>query len=528
MQQMRYRSKAGYKKTESFFSAICKKSIKKIAVAVLFATLVFPGYTNDRLQEFVMNYVSRNNKTIENDIAYILRGKTGINLNKQAVIIQLNELAETIVEQPDFSDTNTLENTKTQNSDNSQEASDDTYDSSLEDTYGYSAETSNENLQNYIYTLPYLTEEAVLVTRVGEDIAITKEINEGNSNRIYASFENDTVFRRWLHESHFENINNDSDNIADALELILDRKADFTILPYRMATNIINGAMLTTKLTTSRALFPIEYRFPVDIDDLKSFTKLNDELFKLEHDGTLINLHQRKGLKTTLVIEQESRLFKPILLTMLFLVICSFSIIYFILNLLSYRKEIYQNYDKKPKDYREDFSSISPVERLSIISEKNSAISVKITENSITDPYSGFFNTQYLRHKINDSFVQYAKNGSPFSIAMINATNRFDSLETMIQVMKKEISRLPLRTAIDNTHNTDEDIHFPIAEKNSSDKKVIAAHNGFGLFYILFPDKNQDEALHIIGERNCRFQNFSLLEYNGQDQYEFLGGLSLW
>jgi len=511
MQQIRYRSKAFYEKTESIFSAICKKSIKRIAVAVLFVTLVFPAYTNDRLQAFVMNYMSRNNETVTNDIAYILRGKTGINLNKQAVIVQLNELAETIVEQPDFSSTNTKKGIDTQDSDNWQEQ-----------------EPSKENLQNYIYTLPYLTEEAVLVTRIGEDIDITKEINEGNSNRIYAGYQYDTVFRSWLHDSHFENINNDSDNIADALELILDGKADFTILPYRMATNIINGTMLTPRLTTSRSLFPIEYRFPVDINDLKSFTKLNDELFKLEHDGTLINLHQRKGLKTTLVIEQESRLFKPILFTMLLLVICILVITYFVINLLSYRKEIYKNTDKKQKDYSEGFSSTSPVERLSVISEINSAVSVKIAENAITDPYSGFFNTQYLRQKINDSFVQYAKNGSPFCIALINATNRYDSLEKMIQVMKKEISRLPLFTVADNVPNANEDIHSTNTEKNISDKKVIAAHNGFGLFYILFPDKNQDEALRVIGEKNCRFQNFSLLEYNGQDQYEFLGGLSLW
>ena len=369
----------------------------------------------------------------------------------------------------------------------------------------------------------------MLVTRIGEDIKITKEINEGNTNKIYAGYKNDSVFRSWLYESHFENINEDSDNIAEALELILDGKADFTILPHHMATTIINGSMLSPRLTTSRTLFPVEYRFPVDIDDLEAFTKLNDTLFKLKYDGTLVNIYYKKGLKPTIVIEQESKLFKPAILNILLLLICSLGITYFIRNLSAYRKEKHKNDNQKHKDDTEEFSFISPAERLSLLSEKNTVISEQIAANENTDPYSGFYNTQYLRQKINDSFIQYAKNGSPFCIALINTSNRFESLEQTMRTMKKEISRLPITTFSDEKNTQEPNTHHATAEKNKkdSDINIIAAHNGFRLFYILFQDMNQDSALRIIGEKNCRFQNFSLLEYTGQDQYEFLGGLSL-
>ena len=486
---------------------------KKIAAAVLFLIILSSAYTNDRLQSFVKKYMSQNNESVASAVAAILEERTGIKIEREAMIVQLAEFCETIIyREPDKLNLNAPE---------AADVKDDyeTNDTEQDDVKSIDskASTIDENSpDNYIYTLPYLTDDAVLVTRLGEDITITKEINEGNSDKIYAGYPGDNIFRTWLSESHFNNIEEVSTNIADALELVLDNEADFTILPYHVATAIITNTMLSPRLTMSRTLFPIEYRFPILKDDIESFSKLNDELYKMEHDGTLVDIYYKNGIRPNIVIEQESKLLKPIILNVLLLFLCTLGIIYFTKYFSLYTKEKHKNDEKRYNEENDEFATITPAEKLSFLTEKNTIISEKIAENENTDPYSGFYNTQYLHQRINECFIQYAKNGRPFCIVLINATYRKEPFEQILKTMREEISNLffDLGTDFDSTGTV-----IP--------NDIIAAHNGFGLFYILFPNATQDEALHAINRKNCRFQNFTLQEYKGQDQYEFLGGLSL-
>ena len=366
-------------------------------------------------------------------------------------------------------------------------------------------EEETDKTKEYTYTLPYLTDNTVLITRKGEDIDITKEINTGNNSRIYAGYKNDCIFRNWLADSNFYKINYDSITLADALEFILERKADFTILPYHMAQTIILEAGLTDQLTLSHTLFPIEYRIPVDIDDIETLVKLNDELLKLDEEGILTDIYFKKGIKSNAVIEQESRILKPAILSVLLISFCVLSFIYFIKYYIIYKKSKTQISENNEEDDTIEASTLTLNDKISFLTNRNSSISAKITENKNTDPYSGFYNTQYINNMINDCFVLYAKKGIPFSIAVIDTSIRNGSSAETVGSIKEEISKF-------------------LKEAGSD---IIAAYNGFGVFYILFPNARQDDALRTINKADCHFKNFALTEYKGQDQYEFLGGLSL-
>lgn len=438
------------------------QTVRKIAIILLLAALVLPLNANYRLQQLVAEYSSLNNETASNEIASILEQNTGILITKQAIVSQLSKLYSTII-----------------------------YMSKDEDT------------AEYTFTLPYLTDDAVLVTRKGEDIEIMKEINTGNSDRIYAGFKNDTLFQDWLADSGFHNINEESETFADALEFIIAHQADFTILPNHMAQRVISESGLSYTLTTSRTLFPIEYRIPVEIDDVDTLVILNDELLKLDTEGTLTDIYFRKGIRSNSVLEQENQILRPAVLNLLLLFVCILSIIYFIRFYTSYRKTYVKS--KKKQNKNDEVSSMTLNDKISLLTSRNSSISAKIAENKNTDPYTGFYNTQYINGKINDCFISYAKKGVPFSVAVINTNSSNSSSADTIAVMKEEVSRL-LKT--------------PGTE-------AVAAYNGFGLFYILFPNTGQNDALSAINNADCHFNNFSLTEYKGQDQYEFLGGLGL-
>lgn len=529
MQLTKLNSPAAFTKQEKL--PFTKKTAKKFAAAILFLILIFPAHANDRIQSFVRKYITKEKESVANAIADKLEENTGIKVEKEAMVVQLADFCETIIfheaalsklDAQEAAEEDVADETKLAEAPADSSGTDKIQIEKDNESagYGHNDPRYNEeyNPNNYIYTLPYLTDDAVLVTRLGEDIEITKEINEGNSTKIYAGYENDSVFRVWLEESHFDNINEESKNIADALEFILDGKADFTILPYHMATAIISSTMITPRLTTSRTLFPVEYRFPIPKDDIESFTKINDELYKLEHDGTLVEIYYREGLKPNLVIEQESKLLRPAILNVMLLFLCCLGITYFVKYFAAYRKEKHKNDVKRHKEENDEFATITPAEKLSELTEKNTAISEQIAENENTDPYSGFYNTNFLKQRINECFIQYAKNGCPFCVVLINATNRKVPFEQTLQTMKEEISNLFY--SIDTTGIVGNGVIIP--------NDIIAAHNGFGIFYILFPNTTQNDAIHLISRKNCRFQNFTLLEYKGQDQYEFLGGLSLW
>ncbi len=505
-----------------------KTKAKRLAATLLFFILIFHAHSNDRIQSYVRKYITKEKESVANAIAAKLEENTGIKVEKEAMVVQLAEFCETVIfHEGAISKPDSQEAADEDEADEIKLAEGTSSASKAQDakgngTAGYDKtdprDSDEYNPENYIYTLPYLTDDAVLVTRLGEDIEITKEINEGNSSKIYAGYDNDSVFRVWLKESHFDNITEESKNVADALEFILDGKADFTILPYHMATAIITSTMIAPRLTTSRTLFPVEYRFPIPKNDIESFTKINDELYKLEHNGTLVEIYYREGLKPNLVIEQEFKLLKPAILNVLLLFLCCLGITYFVKYLSAYRKEKHKNDIKRRREENDEFATITPAEKLSELTEKNTAISEQIAENENTDPYSGFYNTKFLQQRINECFIQYAKNGSPFCVVLINPTNRKVPFEQTLQIMKEEISNLFY--SIDTTGIVGNGIVIP--------NDIIAAHNGFGIFYILFPNTTQDDAIHLISRKNCRFQNFTLLEYKGQDQYEFLGGLSLW
>jgi hypothetical protein len=438
------------------------QTVRKIAILFLLVLIMLPLFANYRLQQLAAEYSSLNDEAASNEIASILEQKTGILITKQAIVSQLSKLYSTIIYM-----------------------------------------SKDEETAEYTFTLPYLTDDAVLITRKGEDIEIMKEINTGNSDRIYAGFQNDSLFRSWLADSGFHNMNDDTETFADALELIIAHQADFTILPNHMAQRVISESGLGYTLTTSRTLFPIEYRIPVEISDVDSLVILNDELLKLDTKGTLTDIYFRKGIRSNAVIEQESQILRPAVLNLLLLFLCILSIIYFIRFYTNYRKTYVIG--KKKTNKNDEVSSMTLNDKISLLTSRNSSISAKIAENRNTDPYSGFYNTQYLNGRISECFISYAKKGVPFSVAVINTNNRTSSSADTMNIMKEEISRL-LKT--------------PGTE-------AVAAYNGFGLFYVLFPNAGQDDALNAINKADCHFNNFSLTEYKGQDQYEFLGGLGL-
>ncbi len=442
------------------------KKIKKAAAIILLAATLFPLQANLRLHRIVQYNKDMRNNTVTNEVLDYLEAHTNIRLRRQVLVAQVFQNCETMI----------------------------------------SMDEEPEPLlpENFVYTLPYLTDDVVLVTRIGEDIEIKKEINDGNNSRIYAGYEHDDIFRQWLAESNFDNITDMSETLEDSFNMIIAGTADFTILPHQMATTIISDASLGSQLTTSRVLFPVEYRLPIEKDDVETLVRINDELFKMEQDGTLLDIYYRKGVKSNIVIEQESKLLKPIMLTVFLLFFCILSIVYFIRYFTVYKNT--KNKKNNNNIMEEDVFSNNINEKITLLTQKNITLSEQITENKNTDPYTGFFNMSYLRQKINDSFVLYAKRGIPFSIAIIDTFKRNDSLTESLGTMKEEISHL----------------------NKLGDLDIIPVHNGFGIFYILFPSTSQNDALKIIKQAGCCFQNFSLLEYKGQDQYEFLGGLGIW
>lgn len=440
--------------------------LKKVLSLSLLLISLSPLYANYRLHRFITYHQEQKNNNVADTVSNILEERTGIKISRHALVSKLFPSCVSIIN---------TENTE-------------------EEVFP----------EDFAFTLPYLTDDTVLVTRIGEDIEIKKEINSGSSSKIYAGYKNDDIFRNWLAESNFENIAEESETLEDALEMIMDGEADFTMLPFHMATAIITGASLDSYITTSRALFPVEYRIPVDKDDGESIVKLNDALFTMEQDGTLLDIYYQTGVKSKVVIEQETKLFKPVLLTVFLLFFCILSIIYFIRYFTIYKSS---HKEKKVDDIEKETSSPGSInEKITMLTQKNISLSEQIAENKNTDPYTGFYNTNRMRLRINDSFVLYAKKGVPFSIVIINTFKRHDSMSDTLDTLKEDISRLQ--------------------EENGANIETF--HNGFGVFYILFPAKGQDEVIRTINKAECRFKNFSLLEYKGQDQYEFLGGLGVW
>lgn len=440
---------------------------KKTTLTLLLILIMMPLIANYKLHQIIENHSSLRSETLSNEVSSILEQKTGIKITKHAIVSQLSEFCEIII-------------------------------------YSSPEEEPDEPIE-YAFTIPYHSDDAVLIMRRGEDIDILKEIYTESGSKIYAGYEEDTIFRNWLTDANFFNINNDSKTIADALELIIDKKADFTLLPNHMAQKIIQEAGLTYALTTSRTLFPIEYRIPVEPDDTETLVKLNDTLLKLEADGTLTNIYIKEGIKSNVVIEQETKILQPVIFNVLILLFLVLSIVYFIKYYSKYKKSLSKTDDSNEENENIEIHTMSLNDKISILTNKNSSISAKITENQNTDPYSGFYNTNFLNRSINDCFVSYAKKGIPFSIAVIDTSRRIGPTADIMKNIKEEISQLLIKT------NT----------------KLIAAHNGFGIFYILFPNAEQDGALYLINKANCQFNNFSLTEYKGQDQFEFLGGLGL-
>ncbi|MCR4939471.1 MAG: transporter substrate-binding domain-containing protein [Treponemataceae bacterium] len=438
---------------------------KKLFSTMLFLLLLIPLHANLRLHKLVLYYNDARNNTVSKEVASLLEERTGVKINKFAMVAQLLQPSESII-----------------------------------------SEEEGETLspEDFVYTLPYLTDETVLITRPGEDIEIKNEINKGNSHRIYAGYKNDDIFRSWLKASDFNNIHEESKTLEDALELIISCEADFTILPSQMAQWVIKEAYLNYLLTTSRTLFPIEYRIPIEKDDAQTLVKINDEILKMKEDGTLLNIYYKLGVKSNILIEEETKLYKPVLGTILLMIMCVLSIVYFIHFFTNYKKS--EKVIKKEKISDDELFSKSINDKISMLTKKNTMLTEQIKENKSKDPYTGLYNLDYLRQCINDSFKLYAKQGSPFCIAIIDTFRRNDSLSESLSTMKEEISRL----------------------KKKGEARIIAVHNGFGVFYILFPEKKQDQALQIIKKAECNFQNFSLLEYRGQDQYEFLGGVGIW
>lgn len=138
------------------------------------------------------------------------------------------------------------------------------------------------------FTIPYLTDYYTFFSR--RDSGVFDP--EDTENKILAILKEDAAIERFVIPGGLDKHIILTDTYSEALALVQDGSADYTVAPYTLGIRVIDELALDDVSATSRTLFPVSYRLAVKKGDSALLFRLNDGILHISRSGVLHDLRK--------------------------------------------------------------------------------------------------------------------------------------------------------------------------------------------------------------------------------------------
>lgn len=348
--------------------------------------------------------------------------------------------------------------------------------------FGDIMQTDSTSSQNYLYTIPFFTDSWVSLYRKNESTIMPQ-----NSSRVYACYRKNDIMLDYITEGGYSITVCNVSSLEDAMMKILSGEVDFTLIPSRIAEVLMKDHFLNSCFMYSRALYPVEYRIALPVDNVKAYTELNDMLFTLETTGELQNIYSRHKIVTDKDARQNYNLLMAMIQSIALLLVFLLCIFYRIMLAKRYRKD-------SVKQHQHAVRMEEAMNRnMAVLEDEAEQLQQKMTDQNNIDPYTGYGNTDMLMQKLEEYTILYSKTGKTTSIAVIDIKRRQSFSMSAINGMTAEYSDIL---------------------KWTDDAGLF--HDGFGVLFILFPGRKAAEIRNLMEDSRLTIEPDMILELHGQ------------
>lgn len=148
---------------------------------------------------------------------------------------------------------------------------------------------TEERSDLFDFSIPYLTDYYTFFSR-RESGVLTPEDTE---DKILAILRNDAAIERFVIPGGMDKNIILTETYSEALALVRDGTADYTVAPYTLGMEIVEKLDLDDISATSRTLFPVSYRLAVKKGNSSLLYSLNDAILHISRNGVLDDLRKQ-------------------------------------------------------------------------------------------------------------------------------------------------------------------------------------------------------------------------------------------
>lgn len=170
---------------------------------------------------------------------------------------------------------------------------------------------------DYIYSIPYIYDDCVMVSRVDSSI----EVLMNYENKRFSTLKNNPLGTIWAEEFGIENFDDSSNSVADVFYMIVQGASDYTFVPSRLAYLLRDELGFTEELTISHPMFGIEYRFVMPKSDYKDIEVINSAIIEMLDFNELDDIYLKYGLRARTEPYIKSNIFFTSLIGILFVIL---------------------------------------------------------------------------------------------------------------------------------------------------------------------------------------------------------------
>lgn len=139
------------------------------------------------------------------------------------------------------------------------------------------------------FSIPYLTDYYTFFSR--DDSGVFDPADA--EGKILAILREDASIERFVIPGGLDEHIILTDTYSEALLLVRDGHADYTVAPYTLGMQLVNELSLDNISATSRTLFPVSYRLAVQKGNTNLLFRLNEGIVHLSRTGMLNDLRKR-------------------------------------------------------------------------------------------------------------------------------------------------------------------------------------------------------------------------------------------
>lgn len=151
----------------------------------------------------------------------------------------------------------------------------------------------NQAEEAYIYSVPYIYDECVMVSRVDENVEVLLDYE----NKKFLTFKTDPLGKKWTTGFGIENYDDSYSSAAEVFFSIARGCGNYTFISSRLAYLLRDELGLSDVLTISHPIFGINYRFVMEKKDYREMEKLNTILIEFLDSEEIKDIYLKYGIR---------------------------------------------------------------------------------------------------------------------------------------------------------------------------------------------------------------------------------------